>query len=245
MELLAIAQLLRQRRAFVALGAVVAVVAALLAGRAIQDTSAGYGSGMVRMVLDTTRSQLVEAAPAGASTLPMRARLLGTKLGGEASRAAIGRAAGVPRDGLTILSPADKALPVIDTPLVMNVRTAVSGADTPYVVEIFTAAEEATPMITIKTSAPDSLRAYKLAGAAEAGLRELLVSADRTQSRGFVLRTVAPVRAARVVTPSRRPYVMLAAAMLVFCLWCGAVVLASGLAARARRPTPHRPGPAW
>ena len=78
MELLAIAHLLWERRILVALGAVVAVAAALLVGRAMSGPGPGYGSGAVRVVLDTTDSQLVKAAPVGAATLPMRARLLAT-----------------------------------------------------------------------------------------------------------------------------------------------------------------------
>jgi hypothetical protein len=239
-ELIAIAQLLWQRRLLVALGAVLAVAAALLAGRALQDGT-GYGSGSARLVLDTSRSQLVEAAPAGAPTLPMRARLLAIKLASDAGRADIGRAAGVPTDQLTVLSPADKALPVVETPLVKQVGGAVSGANAPYVVELFT--PEETPMISIKTSAVDPARARKLADAAQAGLHELLVEADRSESRGFVLRTVAPVRATWVVTPSRRPYFMLAAALMVFCLWCGSVVLLAGVARRLR-PLERAPRPA-
>jgi hypothetical protein len=240
-ELLAIGELLWKRRLLVAFGAVVAVAAALLVGRAMQGPGAGYGSGIVRIVLDTTDSQLVKADPVGAATLPMRARLLATKLAADDGRATIAAAAGVPRDELTILGPADKALPVIETPLVKQVGAAASGANAPYVVEVFT--PEETPMITIKTSAADPAKAKRLAGAAEAGLRDLLIEADKSKSRGFVLRTVAPVRATLVVSPSRRPYIMLAAAMMVFCLWCASVVLASGLAARARRPTPRRPAP--
>jgi hypothetical protein len=241
MELLAIAHLLWERRLLVVLGAVVAVAAALLVGRAMPGPSAGYGAGMVRMVLDTTDSQLVKAAPVGAATLPMRARLLATKLAADTSRTTIAAAAGVPRDELTVLSPADKALPVIETPLVKQVGAAASDANAPYVVEVFT--PEETPLITIKTSAVDPAHAARLAGVAAAGLQDLLIEADKSQSRGFVLRTVAPVRAIRVVSPSRRPFIMLAAALMVFCLWCGSVVLASGLAARARRPTPRRPAP--
>ena len=233
MELLAIAHLLWRRRILVALGAVAAIAAALLVGRAMSGPGPGYGAGAVRVVMDTTDSQLVRAAPVGAATLPMRARLLATKLAADAGRATIAAAAGVPRDELTVLSPADKALPVIETPLVKQVRDAVSGANAPYVVEVFT--QEYTPMITIRTSAIDPAHAARLAGAAEAGLRDLLIEADRSESRGFVLRTVAPVRAIRVVSPSRRPFIMLAAALMVFCLWCGSVVLFAGTVGRRRR----------
>ena len=92
-------------------------------------------------------------------------------------------------------------------------------------------------MLTIRTSAIDPAHAARLAGAAEAGLRDLLIEADRSESRGFVLRTVAPVRAIRVVSPSRRPFIMLAAALMVFFLWCGSVVLVAGTVGRLRLRT--------
>jgi len=241
MELVAIARLLWERRLLVALGVLLAAAAAVLVGRAAPDASAGGGSGSVRLVLDTSDSQLVKAAPNGASTLPTRAWLLANTLATDAGRARVARAAGVPDEQLVVLSPAEKTVPVMETPLVKQVGAAVRGGNAPYVVDVSTFDE--MPLISIKAYAPDAPRARKLAGAAADGLRAMMLRQDKSQSRGFVLDTVAPARATQLSSASRHPYLMAAGAMATLALWCGLVVLVAGTAHRLRS-LDRVPGPA-
>jgi len=231
-ELVSILHVLWGRRIIVALGIFVAVAAGLLAGRA----SAGSGSsgvGVLRMVLDTTDSQLVAAAPKGADTLSMRASWLADSLATDEGRAAVARAAAVPEDQLLILGPAATREPMIVTPLVRGVSEATSASGASYIVNL--TANEVTPIITIEAHGPDASQAAKLAQAAAAGLRTMLVSGDGTQSRGFELDTAAPVRTEEMVSGSRRSVAMLGAALVIFVGWCVCVVLGVGIAQTMRR----------
>jgi hypothetical protein len=238
MELVAILRILWDRRIIVGLGVLVAVAAGVLAGHKVRDrVAADSGQAKVRMVLDTADSQLVEAAPKGADSLPLRAALLADTLSTEAGTASIARGAGVPRDMVAVRGPAALRAPALQSPLVSRVSAVVGSQGPPYVVDVN--ADELTPIITIEANAPDVSRATRLTTAAAATLRSLLVSQDGTHSRGFVLDTVAPLKA-KQLTSHRPPesVVMLAGALATFACWCFCVVLGFGAARRTREPEP-------
>lgn len=232
MELVAILRILWDRRIIVALGIFVAVAVGLLAGR-VSGAGGSSGVGVVRMVLDTTDSQLVAAAPKGADTLSMRAAWLADSLATDEGREAVARAAAVPSDQVLILGPATKREPMLETPLVSRVRDATSGSGAPYIVDL--TADEVTPIITIVTHGADVSQAARLAQAAATGLRSMLVVGDGTQSRGFRLETVAPLRTEEMVSGSRRSIAMLGAALVIFVGWCVCIVLGVGLDRHMRR----------
>jgi hypothetical protein len=214
----------------------VAVAAGVLAGRKVEDRAAPVsGQATVRMVLDTTDSQLVAAAPKGADSLPRRAALLADTVSTEAGTAGVARAAGVPRETVAVLGPAAISDPVLASPLVSRVSAVVASQGPPYVVDV--KADELTPIITIEAHAPDVSRATKLTTATAARLRSLLVKQDGTRSRGFVLETVAPLKTKQLTSKTRpESLFMLVAAFATFACWCGCVVLATGVARRTRRP---------
>jgi hypothetical protein len=238
MELVEVTRLLWGRRIIVGIGLVLAVVVGLLAGRGSAHAAPSTGLGTVQLLFDTSDSQLAEAAPLGADTLPMRAALLADTLATDTGRAAVARAVGVPMQQLAILGPSTRALPPVETPLVTQSAVAAV-AKQPYVVDVF--ADEVTPIISIEAHAPDAERARSLAGAAAAGLRSLSVADDPSQSHGFVLDTVTPLRAKALAGPGRhRSMMMVAGAIATFALWCCGVVLLAAVSRRRRvRPRPR------
>ena len=236
-------RLLWDRKIIVALGAIVAVAAALLAGGANQAQSAAGSSGVgsLRMVLDTSDSQLVKAAPRGADTLSMRAALLANALATDTGTELVARKAGVADDQLVILGPAAIRPPVVETPLVTRVAEAAPTANVPNVVRV--SADEQTPVMSIEAHAPDASRAARLTQATVAGLRSLLLSEDGAHSRGFVLDTVVPLRSREMAsgthvalpTLGRGALAMLGVALGIFVCWCGCVVLGVGVARKSRQ----------
>jgi hypothetical protein len=96
-------------------------------------------------------------------------------------------------------------------------------------------ADEVTPIIRVEAHGPDAAQAARLAQAAAAGLRSMLISDDGTQSHGFELDTTAPVRTEEIPSGSRRSLAMLGAALMIFVGWCVCVVLGAGIARNTRR----------
>ena len=243
MELVGIVRVLWDRRVIVALGAVLAVAAGVLAGQASSQGGLGGAGwlGWTRLLLDTTDSQLVTSAPVAADTLPMRAALLAETLSTDEGRANVARAAGVPETELVVLGPSTRIEPPVETPLVAQTAAVGAASRAHYVVEVF--ADELSPVISIEAHAPDRAGAGRLAQAAAAALRSLLRVHDASQSRGFVLDTVARTRTKRTVSASHRQLLMLASAVATFGIWCGSIVLCAGVT-RARRRVTSTPKPA-
>jgi hypothetical protein len=235
MEFLTIVRLLWDRRLIVAAGIVVAVAAGVLAGRASEGGSASGGSGVgsLRLVLDTSDSQLVAAAPKGASTLPTRAALLADVLATDTGTALVAKAARAPYDQLVVVGPAARRIAVVDSPLVAASSAAPVARDAPYVVEAI--ADGVTPIISIAAYAPDAARAGRLARAAAAGLRRLLARKDGTRTRGFVFDTVTPLATRTMVPTAHTRMVAAAGALTTFGAWCVLVVLGAGGARRMRQ----------
>jgi len=236
-DLAAVLGILWQRRFVVGLGIVVAVGAGLLLGQQIKDRDAAAGSivGSVRMVLDTSDSQLVKAAPEGADTLPIRAALLANAMATKTASDVIARAAGVPAEQLVVVGPTAEKAPTLETPLVSQVKEATLSANAPFVVNVN--ADELTPIIAIETHAPEAAQVRRLTESAVAGLRSLLVAEDGSRSRGFVLDTAAPVRIERLANSSSATPVMIGGALATLLCWCIGIVVVVGRA-RTRRLRP-------
>jgi hypothetical protein len=228
-ELLLVLHRLWERRIIVALGVLMAVAAGLLAGRSGQ--APGSAVGTVRMLLDTTDSQLVKGAPTAADTLSTRAALLADDLASDTGSRIVAQRAGVHDEQLAILGPSARMVPPLDSPLVGRLSVATSSASAPYVVDVF--ADGLTPIISIEAHAADAARAGRLADAAAGGLQALLVADDSHGSRGFVLDKVAALRTKHVVgaSPHRR-LLMVAGALVVFGFWCMCVVVVDGTSRR-------------
>ena len=225
MELLGAVLILWERRVVVAIGVIVAVAAGLLVDRASGASPGGSipGTGTVRVVLDTADSQLLKAAPRGADTLPMRASLLADTLASSAGKSLVARESGVDPFDLVVVIPAATKDPTSETPLVKRIAKVTAAVHAPYVVEA--SVDDVTPIISIKATAPDDAQVRRLTAAAVASLRSLLVAVDGSDSKGFVLDTVAPIRVERTPVESHAAVVMLGTALAVFCAWCLAVVV--------------------
>ena len=231
MELLAIPRVLWERRIVVALGMVLAVAVGLIAGRH-GGAAGGTALGSTRMILDTPDSQLVEAAPNGATKLPQRAALLADAVSTAAGTALVAHAAGVPVAQLAVLGPAaTTSVPQVSTPLVTAITAGATAPRSPYVVDLL--ADNMTPIISVAAYAPDRSRAGRLAAAAAGVLRSLLVKDDGSRTHGFVLDTFAPVRTRQMpAASSHRRILMAAGALVVFVFWCACVAIATAATGR-------------
>ena len=232
MELVAIVRILWQRRAIVAIGVALAVPAGVLAARHADRQASGSVTGvsLQRVVLDTTRSQLIGADPKGASTLPTRAALLADAASTKAGTRLVSRAAGARQDQVAVLGPAVTRIPVVDSPLVTRAFAAGSAVLAPYVVELF--ADGKTPIVTVRGHAPSAAESARLTRAAVSALRSLLVLKDGTHSRGFVFERVTPVVTRRLSSHSHARIAMAGAALAAFASWCVCVVVAASVAGR-------------
>jgi hypothetical protein len=236
MELVAIIRVLWARRILVGVGIIVAVAAGVLAGRkADAGATSGGGAASMSLMLDTTDSQLVEAAPWESSDLPDRAFLLADVLPRDAAVGSVAHRAGVPVGQLLILTPAARNLPQVDSPLVAPTYQLESTAAAPYTVNVF--ADKTTPIVKLVTQAPDVASAARVTRAVAATLHSLAVHDDGHGEHGFVLRTVASLRTKALPAPSPHAQVlMVAGALATFVFWCTGVVLAHALVRRVRRP---------
>ena len=235
MEVVNILRALWRRRALIAVGAILAIGVGALASQGSKEV---VGLASTRVVIDTPRSQLVDPAPRGADTLSGRAALLADLASTERSTARIARAADVSPGELLVANP-QLSVPTLPTPLPEKAAPAAASVREPHVVLLRW--DEALPIVTIDTRAPDARRAESLSVAAVAELERLAQPADARDTDGLAVETLAPVRAHEVVRGPRRA-MALAAALIVLTLWCGALIVVPGIAgATARSVRPVQP----
>ena len=165
MELIALLHVLVRHRLLVALGAVAALAAGFLVTRA---PSAHYGFATARVVLDTPDSQLVDAQPVGADTLPMRAALLADLMAGSSLKPKLARALGVPEQDLAVRAP-HLSTPPVALPLAVRALEAAAPTTEPYVLGM--QAVGPLPIIAIDARGPRKADAERLAAAATKSFR--------------------------------------------------------------------------
>jgi hypothetical protein len=235
MDLLGALWLLWHRRLLVGVGAIVAtaLAAALVQGVSLGPLgsvggpdSVGVGSGTV--LLDTPKSQLLHPEPKGAETLPMRTLLFADLLAREDVKARIAREAGLAPKELDVLPPSSRGEPLVSTPLVEQAAAVATVPVAPVVLSVY--ADGESPMITIDAHAPDSLRAKAVVEAAMSAVKSLFEREGDTQYR---VDAVTEAHAKDVVSGSRGPALALIAAIAVFALWCGAIVVVASPRLRA------------
>ena len=120
MEILRVVRLLWRRRVALALGLLSAAALTLVGGRT-EPTSSGVAS--TRVVLDTPKSQLVDSAPAGATSLGWRASLLAHLVASDGAQRQVAVRLGVPVDQLAVVDPL-LAVPAVPASLPKNVADA-------------------------------------------------------------------------------------------------------------------------
>jgi hypothetical protein len=235
MELVAILRLLWRRRLLVLLGAVLAAaVGVMLMSRSAPVEAAVATTGVV---LDTPRSQLVDANPSGADTLAWRAGLLADLMATPPVVSSIARDLRIPARDLAVVNPS-LAAPEIPASLPRNAAKAAAVARQQHVLVL--QYDELLPIISIEATAPDRGRATRLAEAGTQALKSAATMRDTADVQGFVVDDVGSVHVREVGGGSGRMKVV-ALTVILLGAWCGAVALLPGLGRAWRaagRPQP-------
>jgi hypothetical protein len=239
MELIAIWRLLWRRRILVGIGLLAAAGVGLMTSNGSLPVPGAAGDGppparkaSLRVLVDTDRSQLVAPAPPEADTVAARAVLLADVLAGDGAKAAIARKAGLKPEQIAVIGPA-ATVPTLSTTLAERTATVVEAAPEPFAVTAN--ADGELPIVSIDARAPDAARAKRLASAAAAELAALTSPDDPAVRLGFVAQPLSRPVLAPVESRPGPAMIALAACLATFALWCGCIVLASGLMRAPRR----------
>jgi len=234
-ELVAILQALWRRKLLVLVGVVLAAaVGALLFTRPAAKNSA---VAQTRVVLDTPKSQVVDASPSGADTLAWRAGLLADLMATEPVTKKIARELGVPHGDLAVVNPALEA-PEAPSSLPKNAAKAAAVTEAQHVLVV--RYDELLPIVSIEALAPSRAAATKLANAAAGELKAAATGSGTAEVQGFVVEQAGPVHVEDVSAPSGK-LKALAAVIVLMGAWCAAVALLPGIARAWRaagRPQP-------
>ena len=244
MEILFAAQALWSRKLLVLAGLVAAVAVAVL----YSSRPAPAGSGAAawgRVILDTPKSQLVDAAPSAAETLPWRAQMLANLMKTKESTQRLATGMGVPVTDVDVVNQT-----LVDPPVPASLPTAASKSAAlvyaPYVVSAYLPSL-LLPVIVVYATAPTVDAAKKLASVAVNVLHEQTTKPGTYTSKittlkaqpvleAYDVRQVAPILSeSQAVTPS--PLIPLVVALVAFIMWCFGIVfvLAPFSRWRARR----------
>jgi hypothetical protein len=237
MELINIARLLWGRRIVVGIGLLVAVAVGALAANGQLPGSGGSAApkarnASIRVLVDTATSQLVTPDPRSADTVAARAVLMADLMASDAAKAEIARRAQIKPAQLAVLAPG-VTVPTIPTKLSERTATTLEGAPEPYAVTLY--AEGEVPIVAIDARAPGAPEARALARAAAATMASLTAPPTPEMKRGFVAQALGPPVVAKAKSGSGPAVFAVAAFLATFGIWCGCVVLASGLTPGPRR----------
>lgn len=233
MELLHILRRLWRRRILLGAGLLVALATFVALGGTSPITARG-ALASTSVALDTPKSQLVAAAPAGADTLIWRAILLAQLLATKTSKTQL---AGRLRVGPNQVAVVDPALdqPLVPTNTAEAATKVASPVAAPYVLAT-SFPNYAVPLISIEAAGPDRAAAGRLAEAAVAVLRsqaptdgrrftsQVITNAGVLRRQPFVVSQVAPLRI-KLVASSSLPTKAVVAPLFVFLAWCTALLL--------------------
>jgi len=237
MELLALLRWLRRHPVLVALGL---VIAAALAFRAAQGESRTFAVASQRLVLDTPKSQLLEADPKGADTLPWRAAVLAEMTGTDSVGTRIARDMGAPARSVEVIS-MNLTVPEVASPLVTAAEKAEAAAGERYVALV--GFDQRLPLITVATRAPDRRAAVRLAHLTASALMAA-ATAPRTavEPQGLTVQAIGRPRAKEVVDSPRLAVPVVIFVVLVS-LWCVGIALLSRVRNALRAPAPAERAP--
>lgn len=170
MELVLLLMRLWRRRIAVGCGLLAAVAIAFALGPAPDQPSSVAWS---RVLVDTTESQLLVAAPKSAETLLWRAEMLTHVMTTADVSAKLARRIGVPADALRVIEP-QLGTPLVRTSLAFSASEAAQNDLAPYVVQLQT--DASLPLITLTATAPTAPESRQLA---EATVVELEAASSR------------------------------------------------------------------
>jgi hypothetical protein len=217
-EVVAVLRLLWHRRLLVLLGAILAAGAAYALGPS-PTPSRGFAS--TRVLLDTSRSQLVADAPEGADTLWWRATLAAQMLGTEDNRRNIAAAAGIPPASLDVTD-LELTFPTIPASLPGAAVKGAYSSNRPFALNLHT--DDIVPIIEITANAPDRASAVRLTEAAVTTLEAYTSAAPTAEVLGLEVESVTSIDSVAIPSGQGRKK-MAAVGVVVFGMWIAALTL--------------------
>jgi hypothetical protein len=223
MELLAFLRWLLRHPIPVVLGVVIAAGIAFMSAQGQHRT---FGVATQRLVLDTPKSQLLNADPKGADTLPWRAAMLSEMTATGSVEERIARSFGVPARNIGVIS-MKLTNPQVESPLTMTALKAEAEADEPYLVGV--GFDERLPLISVATAA-------RLAEVTTAALMAAASAPyGAVAPQGLVVETIGRPRTREVVDGPRRLVAVVIFGILLS-LWCVGIALVSRIRDALRSP---------
>jgi hypothetical protein len=217
MELVGILRPLSRRPILVVIGMLAAIAAGVfVAGGGTKTT----GTASARVMVDTTKSQLLYQAPTGADTLPWRAVLLAYLGGSRPLTDHIANEVGIRRNELVLVYP---TLEAPETPATLPTRAAEAAGliSEKYVLTVDF--EDLLPIISLKAKAPSRRAARRLVEAAVRTLENAGTPAQVTpQTQDLAVKPTGPVRSKSIVHKPQ-PLLGAAVAIVLFGIWSAAV----------------------
>jgi hypothetical protein len=248
-EIVDILRVLLRARLLVLAGGLLAVVVGLLAAYQVALVPPGVtsrqtvtGLGVARLQLDTEPSLVTNARSTDITVLGTQARLIADLMASAPVKAEIARGVGIPDAKLLVIGPS-MLEPVVPSPLAKRASEVAAAAREPYVLTVGAGLGSELPIITIETVAPTARRADRLAKVAVKGLATSVSSLGSPGTSRLILRPLGAPRAVSKASDSKLPLAF-AAAMVLFAMWCGVIVVAAGVGARLRDGAAARRTPA-
>ncbi len=227
METLIVVRLLVRRWPLVALGGLLAIVAAaVVSGKAGVGPFAQPPNVTWYYITDSqvdTPSPLVADAYASASGIQTQSALLADYLTSDSARDEVARRAGIAPAQLAISVPAVDEY-IRQSPLVQG---ALANAGTSAAYQVFANPWAVSPLISLVASGPDKAVAARVSRAAT----DVLVagSGPRSSQPQLVVRQLGKAQVQLTVSGGPTLVLGVVAAFFVFVGWCAAIVIGAGL----------------
>ncbi len=237
MEIVSILRVLRRHRILVALGVALSILVALKMAYQVsfmppslaskQQTS---GVATAKVIIAARTQPAFDLDSHITDTLGTRAAILADLLSADDVRARIAHGAGLQPGQVAVLTPV-WGPPTIDIALPLAATEAAGLTYEPYVLTV--TSEGNIPIITLRATGRDPIRAAKVANAGIAALDELI--AARSPGRpNIIVERLGPATARTIVTGPRKA-VAIAASMVLLAAWLIGIVFMSWFKARRRR----------
>lgn len=248
MEIVSILRVLRRHRILVALGVVLTVLVALTMAYqmsflppSLASKRQTSGLATAKVIIAARTQPAFDLDSHITDTLGTRAAILADLLSAEDVRARIARGAGLQPKQVAVLTPV-WGPPTIDVALPLAATEAAGLTYEPYVLTV--TSEGNIPIISLRATGRDPIRAAKVATAGIAAIEQLI--AARSPGRpNIVVERLGPAMARTIVTGPRKA-MAIAASMVFLAAWLIGIVFMSWFMARRRHtrrmsaaPQPH------
>ena len=241
MELLPILRLMWRRRFPLAVGAVLALALLIGTGGTTPVTTKS-AVAWTTVALDTQKSQLVDVAPAGGSTLAWRAAMLGDLMMTARSTQDIAHRIGVSNDQV-LVTESDLTVPLVPTAMANAAANAATDPTAPYMLSVFIK-DDTLPVISVNATAATPAGAAALANAAVAELQshasrggtfssKIVTGTMGLELQPLVINQVSPTRV-KLLTSSSLKTKAIAMSFLFFVAWFAGSMMVPRLFRRLR-----------